>query len=152
MQGAGAARPLHPNSEEVWRGLRPLQTSPSQSRTTSTESSKRCALENATPDMQRLGILGEGALTLKDTSLRDDLISLTSDLIAISSTADRPEQLQAVVDYVERYVRALGGVYLHRAESQAKPSLVVTLRQTRAPAVMLNAHLDVVPARTEQFQ
>jgi succinyl-diaminopimelate desuccinylase len=89
---------------------------------------------------------------MSDTSLRGELIRLISELIAIPSTADRPDQLQAVIDYVERYARALPGVSIHRAESQGKPSLIATLRETRAPAIMLNAHLDVVPARPEQFQ
>jgi succinyl-diaminopimelate desuccinylase len=86
-----------------------------------------------------------------DTPLRDELIALTSDLIAIPSTADRPDQLQAVIDYAERYLNDLPGIYVHRAEEAGKPSLIATLRDTRAPAVMLNAHLDVVPARAEQF-
>jgi succinyl-diaminopimelate desuccinylase len=89
---------------------------------------------------------------MSDISLRDELISLTGELIAIPSTADQPDQLQAVIDYAERYARAVPGVAVHRAESQGKPSLIVTLRETHAPAVMLNAHLDVVPARPEQFQ
>jgi len=87
-----------------------------------------------------------------DPSLRDDLVRLTCELIAIPSTADRPDQLQAVIDYAERYARALPGVHIHRAESDAKPSLIVSLRDTRSPAVMLNAHLDVVAARPDQFQ
>lgn len=85
-------------------------------------------------------------------SPRDEIVALTCDLIAIPSIAERPDQLQAVIDYAERYARALPGVHIHRAESQAKPSLVVTLRDTHAPAIMLNAHLDVVPAHPEQFQ
>jgi len=87
-----------------------------------------------------------------DPSLRDDLVRLTCELVAIPSTADRPEQLHAVIDYAERYARGLPGVHIHRAESDAKPSLIVSLRDTRSPAVMLNAHLDVVAARLEQFQ
>ena len=88
---------------------------------------------------------------MSDTTLRDDLIALTSELIAIPSIADRPEQLRAAIDYAERYARALPGVHIHRDESAGKPSLIVTLRDTRSPAVMLNAHLDVVPARPDQF-
>jgi succinyl-diaminopimelate desuccinylase len=88
---------------------------------------------------------------MPDTTLRDELMALTSELIAIPSTEDRPDQLRAVIDYAERYARAVPGARVHRAESNGKPSLIATLRDTRAPAVMLNAHLDVVPARPEQF-
>lgn len=88
---------------------------------------------------------------MTDQMLRDDLVRLTCELIAIPSTADRPDQLQAVIDYAERYARGVPGVHIHRAESDAKPSLIVALRDTRSPAVMLNAHLDVVAARPDQF-
>jgi succinyl-diaminopimelate desuccinylase len=87
-----------------------------------------------------------------DQALLSDLTALTSDLIAIPSIAERPDQLRAVIAYVERYARAVPGVHIHRADSGGKPSLVVTLRDTQTPAVMLNAHLDVVPARAGQFQ
>jgi succinyl-diaminopimelate desuccinylase len=86
-----------------------------------------------------------------DQALLDDLTTLTCDLIAIPSTAEQPAQLQAVIDYAERYAQAIPGVHIQRFEWAGKPSLVVTLRDTRSPAVMLNAHLDVVPARPEQF-
>jgi succinyl-diaminopimelate desuccinylase len=89
---------------------------------------------------------------MSDSSLLDDLLRLTSELIAIPSATDRPDQLQAVIDYAERYARTVPGAKLQRAESDGKPSLIVTLRDTRAPAVMLNAHLDVVAARPEQFR
>lgn len=89
---------------------------------------------------------------MTDQTLREDLIRLTCELIAIPSTADRPEQLQAAIDYAEQYARAVPGAHIHRTESDGKPSLIVTLRDTRRPALMLNAHLDVVAARPEQFQ
>ena len=89
---------------------------------------------------------------MDDSALRDELIRLTCDLIAIPSTADRPEQLQAAIDYAERYARSVPGAHIQRSEWAGKPSLVVTLRDTRSPALMLNAHLDVVPARAEQFR
>ena len=89
---------------------------------------------------------------MTDQALLDELTTLTCDLIAILSVAEQPEQLQAAIDYAERYARALPGVHIHRGEQAGKPNLVVTLRDTRAPVVMLNAHLDVVPGRPEQFQ
>lgn len=87
-----------------------------------------------------------------DQSVLDEIVSLTCDLVAIPSTDDRPDQLRAVIDYAERYAGAIPGVHIHRAESDGKPGLVVTLRDTRSPAIIFNAHLDVVPARAEQYQ
>jgi len=89
---------------------------------------------------------------VSDQSLRDQLVEMTNALIAIPSTADQPAQLQAVIDYAEHYAQAIPGVHIQRFEWAGKPSLVVTLRDTKSPAVMLNAHLDVVPGRPEQFQ
>ncbi len=89
---------------------------------------------------------------MTDQGLLSELTKLTCDLIAIPSTAEQPEQLQAVIDYAECYAQAIPGVHIQRFEWAGKPSLVVTLRDTTSPAVMLNAHLDVVPARLEQFQ
>ena len=88
---------------------------------------------------------------MSDQALHSELVQLTCDLIAIPSTADQPAQLQAVIDYAERYAQAIPGVRIQRFEWAGKPSLVVTLRDTKSPAVMLNAHLDVVPGRPEQF-
>ena len=36
-------------------------------------------------------------------SPRDEIVELTCDLVAIPSVAERPDQLHAVIDYVERY-------------------------------------------------
>jgi succinyl-diaminopimelate desuccinylase len=91
-------------------------------------------------------------MTMTDRALLDQLTALTCDLVAIPSIAERPDQLQAAIDYAERYARAVPGVRVHRGEWAGKPNLVATLSDTRAPAVLFNAHLDVVPARPEQFQ
>lgn len=89
---------------------------------------------------------------MTDRPLLDDLVALTCDLVAIQSIAERPDQLQAAIDYVEAYARAVPRLRIHRAECAGKPSMVATLRATHRPAIMLNAHLDVVPGRPDQFQ
>ncbi len=84
--------------------------------------------------------------------LRDELVALTSDLIRFRSTADRPDQLAAVMDYVARYLESIPGLCIHRSVSNDKPAIVATLYETHTPALMLNGHLDVVMARPEQFE
>jgi succinyl-diaminopimelate desuccinylase len=87
-----------------------------------------------------------------DSLLRDEIVALTTELIGFESVADRPEQLQAVIDYAEAYARsAAPQLPIRRHERAGKHSLVVTLRETRRPRIFLNAHLDVVPARPEQY-
>ena len=89
---------------------------------------------------------------MSDQTLRDELTSLTSDLVAIPSIDTRPDALRAVIDYAERYARAIEGLHITAGEQAGKPYLIATLHDTRAPDLMLNAHLDVVPGRAEQFQ
>lgn len=89
---------------------------------------------------------------MNDASLQHDLTRLTCDLIAFPSTADHPDTLAAVINYVEQHAHSAGGLHVHRFEVEQKPSLMITLRDTHSPAVILNGHLDVVAARAEQYQ
>lgn len=84
--------------------------------------------------------------------LRNDLITLTTDLIRFRSTADQPDEIVAAMQYVTHYLEHIPGLYLHHSESHGKPALVVTLHDTHAPTLMLNGHLDVIPAQEHQFE
>lgn len=83
--------------------------------------------------------------------LRDELVALTCDLVRFESVASRPDQLEAVIDYTAAYLAAIPGLFIERSVADGKPALVATLRDTRAPALMINGHLDVVMGRPEQF-
>lgn len=85
------------------------------------------------------------------SALRDDLVALTCDLVRFPSSADRPDQLTAVIDYVERYLSDIPGLWIERSKAEDKPALVATLHKTRHPTLMLNGHLDVVVGQPEQF-
>ncbi len=85
-------------------------------------------------------------------SLRDELVGLTLDLIAIPSVSEDPAGRTAVIDYIKDYCSALPGVQVARYESDGKPSLVAALDEERSKTLILNAHVDVVPGRPEQFQ
>jgi succinyl-diaminopimelate desuccinylase len=82
----------------------------------------------------------------------DDIVALTCDLIRFPSTADRPDQLQAVIDYAEQYLATIPNIYVSRSERNGKPALVATLHDTRTPTLILNAHLDVVAAEPQQWE
>ncbi len=84
-------------------------------------------------------------------ALREELIALTCDLVRFESVAGRPDQLEAVIDYAQAYLAGVPGLFVERSAADGKPALVVTLRDTREPALMLNGHLDVVVGRPEQF-
>ncbi len=84
-------------------------------------------------------------------ALRDELVALTCDLVRFESVADRPDQLEAVIDYVAAYLADIPGLFIERSTAVGKPALVVALRETREPHLMINGHLDVVVGRPEQF-
>jgi succinyl-diaminopimelate desuccinylase len=85
-------------------------------------------------------------------TIREALVKLTTDLVAIPSVSDDAAGRTAVIDYIEQYCRALPGVHVERHESKGFPSLVAAFDDTRAKALVLNAHVDVVPARPDQFK
>ena len=83
-----------------------------------------------------------------------ELIKQTKQLIAIPSTADNPAALRQAVDFVANIVaERQPGITIERFEGNGKPSFLA-YRGTKRPKkfdVLLNAHVDVVPAKPEQF-
>jgi succinyl-diaminopimelate desuccinylase len=76
-----------------------------------------------------------------------DLPPRAADLIAVPSTADRPADLRRALDLVLDVVGP--GFAVERFSSRGKPSALVHLPGPRPEfRVLLNAHLDVVPADT----
>jgi succinyl-diaminopimelate desuccinylase len=76
-------------------------------------------------------------------------------LLAIPSTADRPDDLRAALDLVVDHVLgyAAGGCTVERFERGGKPSALLYPGPARQDfRVILNAHLDVVPAPPDQFR
>jgi succinyl-diaminopimelate desuccinylase len=84
----------------------------------------------------------------------DALLAAAVELLAVPSTADRPEQLRRAVDSVVDFVGP--GFLVERFESNGKPSALVYAGRpggTRPEfRVILNGHLDVVPGESEQFR
>jgi len=84
--------------------------------------------------------------------VREELARLTMDLVAIPSVTEDPGGRTAVIDYIEHFCAAIPGVTATRFESHGIPSLVASLGQARRTALILNAHVDVVPGLPEQFR
>ncbi|MFD7660367.1 M20 family metallopeptidase [Actinosynnema sp. NPDC059797] len=80
-----------------------------------------------------------------------DPLTLVDELIAIRSTADRPDDLSRALDFV---LDAVGpGFAVERFSSGGKPSALVHAGERRPHfRVIFNAHLDVVPGEDEQFR
>ena len=83
---------------------------------------------------------------------REELVRLTMDLVAIPSVTEDAAGRTAVIDYIERYCSALPGVMVTRVESHGIPSLIAGFAEERHVSLVLNAHVDVVPARPDQFR
>lgn len=85
----------------------------------------------------------------------DAFLATAVDLLAVPSTADRPEQLRRAVESVVDFVGP--GFLVERFESHGKPSALVYADGFRGATrpefrIILNGHLDVVPGAAEQFR
>ena len=81
----------------------------------------------------------------------ESFLACARGLLAIPSTADRPEDLYRALEFILDVVGP--GFTVERFESRGKPSALVYLGTSRPRfRVILNAHVDVVPAPPEQFQ
>jgi succinyl-diaminopimelate desuccinylase len=78
-------------------------------------------------------------------------LTTACELLAVPSTFDRPDDLSRALDLVLGFVGP--GFTVERFESNSKPSALVYHGAQRSHfRVILNAHLDVVPAPPYQFQ
>jgi succinyl-diaminopimelate desuccinylase len=78
-------------------------------------------------------------------------LTAACELLAVPSTCDRPDDLSRALDLVLGF--AGPGFTVERFESNSKPSALVYHGAQRSHfRVILNAHLDVVPAPPHQFQ
>lgn len=82
--------------------------------------------------------------------IKQKLIKLTSDLIKFRSVADNLPAKEEVMKYVEEQLK-MPGVKVKKYKSRGLPSLVATFQGEDNPQIMLNGHLDVVPAAVKDF-
>jgi succinyl-diaminopimelate desuccinylase len=82
----------------------------------------------------------------------ESFLAAASDLLAVRSTADRPTDLNKALDFALDF--AGPGFTVERFESGGKPSalLYVGTERPQRFRIILNAHLDVVPASPAQFR
>jgi succinyl-diaminopimelate desuccinylase len=80
----------------------------------------------------------------------EGFLAAASELLAVPSTADRPGDLRRALDFVVDFVGP--GFTVERFESGGKPSALIYRGAPRPRfQIILNAHLDVVPAPPAQF-
>lgn len=84
-------------------------------------------------------------------------LTTAAELLAMPSTGDRPAELRRALDFVLALIDDQSGgtgCTIERFESGGKPSALVYHGPSRPDRfrVVLNAHLDVVPATADQFR
>lgn len=80
------------------------------------------------------------------------LVDLTRDLMAIPSISRDREQCHRALDWVIEQVHPLHGLHRHDFEHAGYRSVIFSTRPGRKSGLVLNAHLDVVPAQAPLFQ
>jgi succinyl-diaminopimelate desuccinylase len=82
----------------------------------------------------------------------ESFLAAASELLAVRSTADRPGDLGRALDFAVDFVGP--GFTVERFESGGKPSALLHVGTDRPQRfrIILNAHLDVVPASPAQFR
>src|SRR3990167_8076704 len=84
--------------------------------------------------------------------MKESILKITEDLVRIKTTADRPEELQRVIHYVEQFFQDIPHLFIKRYECEGKPSIVIATQDALSPDIFLVGHLDVVPAPDELFE
>lgn len=79
------------------------------------------------------------------------LLQIAQDLITIESTADKPENLQKVINYVAEYFSDSSNLFIKKYEQNNKHSIVVSTHQGLDFDIILSGHLDVVHAPEHMF-
>lgn len=85
-------------------------------------------------------------------NVSEEITQLAQQLICFESVETKPDQLKAILDSVEDYLRRQTSLHLNRFEVEGKHSLVATFKKTKSPEVFFHDHLDVVPGSPEQFR
>lgn len=83
----------------------------------------------------------------------NNILEATRQLIAIPSTTDNPTELHRALDSVADQLASVKNVTIERFESNGKPSLLAYKGSSRPHSfrILLNGHVDVVPAKAAQF-
>lgn len=83
--------------------------------------------------------------------MKHAILDLAKKLIAVASTKDKPEELKRVIEVA---IKDLSGFTVERFEKKGIPSVLVYKGNERPNRfkIILNAHLDVVAGREEQYK
>jgi succinyl-diaminopimelate desuccinylase len=85
------------------------------------------------------------------SNAKSDLIGILSDLVRFETVSDNHSEIVACFDYIEtRLLKSK--LHVKRITSNNLPSLIASSQITKYPKVLLQAHIDVVPAKPDCFK
>jgi succinyl-diaminopimelate desuccinylase len=80
-----------------------------------------------------------------------NVLSIFSDLIDFQTISGHTKEVDACFDYAAAFLEKQG-MHVVRLTSNGFPSIIATSQTTKTPGVLLQAHMDVVPAKSEFFK
>lgn len=80
----------------------------------------------------------------------DTVQQITADLVKYRTTDDRPDEIDACLDYIASYFD--DDMVVRRYEDDDVPSLVISFDETTTPEILLHGHIDVVPGDDNLFE
>ncbi len=96
---------------------------------------------------QKLGFL-DGVIM---NNRRQQMRQIFEKIISIPSVSDNLAANDEVISYIESFLKKRS-MFISRHNYNGYSSLIATTKNTRAPKIMLVAHVDVVPADPEHFK
>lgn len=85
------------------------------------------------------------------SAVSSDVISILSDLISFKTVSGQANEVDKCFDYLETFLSDRN-LHVTRLASNGFPSIVATSQAAKAPRVLLQAHIDVVPAKLTAFK
>ena len=83
-------------------------------------------------------------------SVKTNIVDILSDLVSYKTVNGNTAAMQHCFEYLEKHLVS-SNLKVTRLTSNKLPSLFATSRPTRSPKVLLQAHIDVVPAKSTCF-
>ena len=87
---------------------------------------------------------------MKQKNSKKELIKLTEDLIQFKTTKDHPEEVKKCMEYIKDYFKN-DDLIIKEFVNNGKRSLYISYTDTKRSKLLLNGHIDVVPADEEQY-
>lgn len=75
---------------------------------------------------------------------------ITKELIEFKSTPENKKEIDKCLNYIKKYLKNTGAI-IKTIEYNKVKSLFITYHKTKKPTILLNGHIDVVPAEDSQY-